>query len=160
MKRPSVEELKKYKVLYEKDTDFASNARLLQSKWRTSKGYPINEVKKSNYGNFLETEFAKREKANFLTSHIKDLIVNKISNIRAQGGLIGEPRIWNNLLSSQPLCFNLFGELSLDTTLATRYFRLLLPEEVSSVIKIDFEYSSKRNKPDNSAFDVFCGSFE
>ncbi len=25
-----------------------------------SKGYPITEVKKSDYGNFLETEFAKK----------------------------------------------------------------------------------------------------
>lgn len=155
MTRPPIEELVKYEVLYEKDTDFASSARLLQSKWRIKHNYPINRTVKSDYGNFIETEFAKREKVNFLTSNIKKLVTDKIPSIRRNGGLVGEPRIWNNLLSSQPLCFNLFGELSLDIKLATKYFQKLFPKEVLSVIKIDFEYSSKRDNPDNSAFDVF-----
>ena len=67
---------------------------------------------------------------------------------------MGEPRIWNNLLSSQPLCFNLFGELYYDLDLATKFFKKLFPDRVSFVTKIDFEYSSRRNKPNNSAFDV------
>jgi hypothetical protein len=155
MKRPSKNELIKFSVLYEKDTDFTAHARLLQSKWRVKHNYPMNNVKKSDYGNFLETDFAKKEKVNFLTPGIRKLVTEKIPEIRNNGGLIGEPRIWNNLLSSQPLCFNLFGELSLDLPLATKYFKKLFPEEVFSVTKIDFEYSSKRDNPDNSAFDVF-----
>lgn len=155
MKRPSKVELEKYSVFYEKDTDFTANARLLQSKWRVKHNYPINTVIKSNYGNFIETEFAKKEKVNFLTNNIKKLVTDKIPEIRRNGGLVGEPRIWNNLLSSQPLCFNLFGELSLDLPLATKYFQKLFPVEVSVVTKIDFEFSSRRKNPDNSAFDVF-----
>lgn len=155
MKRPSKEELEKYLVFYEKDTDFTANARLIQSKWRVKHNYPINTVIKSNYGNFIETEYAKREKVNFLTSNIRKLVIEKIPVIRDNGGLVGEPRIWNNLLSSQPLCFNLFGELSLDYVLATKYFQKLFPEEIFTVTKIDFEFSSRRGNPDNSAFDVF-----
>jgi hypothetical protein len=155
MIRPSKEILTKYSVYYEKDTVFASKARLLQSIWRLKHNYPINNIKKSDYGNFIETDFAKKEKVNFLTPSIRKLVTEKIPKIRNNGGLIGEPRIWNNLLSSQPLCFNLFGELSLDLPLATKYFKKLFPEEVFSVTKIDFEYSSKRDNPDNSAFDVF-----
>jgi len=155
MTRPTKEELIKYNVYYPTDTDFSSYARLLQSKWRVKYNYPINMVKKSNYGNFVETEFAKKEKVNFLTPNIRKLVTEKIPVIRAKGGLVGEPRIWNNLLSSQPLCFNLFGELSLDLPLTTKYFQKLFPVEVLVVTKIDFEYSSKRDNPDNSAFDVF-----
>jgi hypothetical protein len=155
MKRPSKEEREKYSAFYEKDTNFTANARLLQSKWRVKHNYPINKVKKSNYGNFVETVFAKEEKVNFLMPNIRKLVTEKIPVIRAKGGLVGEPKIWNNLLSSQPLCFNLFGELSLDLPLATKYFQILFPEEVSAITKIDFEYSSKRDQPDNSAFDVF-----
>jgi hypothetical protein len=155
MLRPLEEELKKYSAFYKNDTNFASNARLQQSKWRLKKGYPKNTTKKSDYGNFIETEFAKQEKVNFLTPNIRRLVTDKIPEIRRNGGMIGEPRIWNNLLSSQPLCFNLFGELSLDRSLATKYFQKLFPEEITSVQNIDFEYSSKRGKPDNSAFDVF-----
>jgi hypothetical protein len=155
MDRPPKHELEKFNVGYEKDTVFASNARLLQSKWRVMHNYPINKVKKSNFGNFIETEFAYKEKVNFLTPNIRRLVTDKIPEIRRNGGMIGEPRIWNNLLSSQPLCFNLFGELCFDLPLATKYFQKLFPKEITSVRNIDFEYSSKRGNPDNSAFDVF-----
>ena len=33
--------------------------------------------------------------------------------------LLEEDRLFNNLLSSQPLCFNFFGELKMDLDLAT-----------------------------------------
>jgi hypothetical protein len=73
--------------------------------------------------------------------------------------MIEEPRIWNNLLSSQPLCFNLFGELHYDLKLATSYFKELFPKRVETVISIKFEYSAVRGiseyTGDHSAFDVF-----
>jgi hypothetical protein len=37
MKRPSKNELIKYSVFYEKDTDFTAHARLFQSQWRIKK---------------------------------------------------------------------------------------------------------------------------
>lgn len=155
MKRPSEKDLRDYNVFYKPDTDFASHARLLQSKWRVKQGFKMNAKPKSNYGNFVDTDFAKDKKVNFLTDNIKKLVSEKILEIRSQGGLVGEPRIWNNLLSSQPLCFNLFGELHYDLDLATRFFQKLFPNKVTSVTKIDFEFSSKRKNPDNSAFDVY-----
>lgn len=155
MIRPDDKILREYNVLYKPDSDFASHARLLQSKWRVKKGLQINDTKKSDYGNFVKTDIAIKDKVNFLTENIKRLITYKIPEIRSNGGLVGEPRIWNNLLSSQPLCFNLFGELHYDLDLATKFFQQLFPDRVSLVTKIDFEYSSKRNKPDNSAFDVY-----
>lgn len=155
MIRPDKKELIEFKVYYPKDTAFASHARLLQSKWRVKKDFPINTTIRSNYGNFIKTQIAKKEKYNFLTDNIKQLVQEKIPEIRKQGGLIGEPRIWNNLLSSQPLCFNLFGELYYDLDLATLFFKKLFPDLVTKVTKIDFEFSAKRNDPDNSAFDVY-----
>ena len=155
MKRPDEKELRDYDVFYKSDTDFASHARLLQSKWRVSQGLKMNNTPKSNYGNFVDTDIAKAEKANFMTDNIKKLISEKLLEIRSKGGLVGEPRIWNNLLSSQPLCFNLFGELHYDLDLAARFFNKLFPNKISSVTKVDFEFSSKRNSPDNSAFDVY-----
>ncbi len=159
MKRPNEKELKDYDVFYEADTDFASHARLLQSKWRVKQRLKMNNTPKSNYGNFVDTDIAKAEKVNFMTDNIKKLISEKILEIRSKGGLVGEPRIWNNLLSSQPLCFNLFGELHFDLDLATRFFQKLFPNKVSCVTKVDFEFSSKRYSPDNSAFDVYVEYF-
>jgi len=158
MVRPQKDELIQFGCHYTKDTDFASHARLLQGKWRVKKNYPENITPRSNYGNFIETDFAKREKINFLTDNIKKLVSQKIIEINRNGGLIGEPRIWNNLLSSQPLCFNLFGELHYDLQLATQYFRKLFSNLITqdtNVTKVEFEYSSRRRQPDSSAFDVF-----
>jgi hypothetical protein len=155
--RPNKEEREKYFVDYPQDTDFSAYARLLQSKWREKMGYPRPE---SKLGNYIETEFAKKSRANFLTEKIRELVTQEVANVKKNGGLIGEPRIWNNLLSSQPLCFNLFGELSNDEfDLATKLFKKLFPDRIDEVTAIKFEYSPGRGNPkyigDHSAFDVF-----
>lgn len=115
----------------------------------------MNDKPKSNYRNFIDTEIGKESKANFLTDNTKKLINEKIIEIRSNKGLVGEPRIWNNLLSSQPLFFNLFRELYHDLDLATKVFQKFFANKVWCVTKIDFEYSSKRKNPNNSAFDVY-----
>lgn len=154
MNCPSTEELIKFKAYYPNDTAFAAHARLLQSKWRSKKGYPGLK-----YGNILDIDFAKSTKANFLTNNIKQLVTDSIAKAETNGAMIGEPRIWNNLLSSQPLCFNLFGELHFDLDLATKYFRILFPNRIEKVESVKFEYSAGRGKidytGDHSAFDVF-----
>lgn len=154
MIRPSKEERVKYNVDYPQDTEFSAYARLLQSKWRDKKGFP--ELK---LGNFLDIEFAKTTKLNFLTNNIRQLVTQEVINAKKRGGLIGEPRIWNNLLSSQPLCFNLFCELHFDLDLATKFFQILFPNRLDNVTKVKFEYSHGRGDTkyigDHSAFDVF-----
>ncbi len=117
-------------MYYEKDTDFTSNARFLQSKWRVKQGLKMNDKPKSNYRNFIDTEIGKESKANFLTDNTKKLINEKIIEIRSNKGLVGEPRIWNNLLSSQPLFFNLFRELYHDLDLATKVFQKFFANKV------------------------------
>ena len=81
-----------------------------------------------------------------------------IEPTHGQRKLYGRPRIFNDLLSSQPLCFNLFGELAEDLELATSVCRHLWPERVGEVTAIEFEWSPGRADPrylDNrSAFDV------
>ena len=152
--RPTIEDRKLYNVDYSKDTDFSAFARLLQSKWRAKK-----DLKEGKLGNFLDTDFSITSKANFLTENIKELVTREISQSKSTGALIKQPRIWNNLLSSQPLCFNLFGELHFDLELATKFFGKLFPGKIETVTSIKFEYSPGRgNKQyigDHSAFDVF-----
>src|SRR5258706_6885377 len=140
--RPTKEERIQYNVDYSKDSEFSAYARLLQSKWREQKGYPG-----SKFGNFLEVKFAKASKANYLTDNIRELVVEEILNAKKNGALISEPRIWDNLLSSQPLCFNLFGELKHDLELATRFFRKIFPSKIDQVTSIKFEYSPGRGNP-------------
>jgi hypothetical protein len=144
MIRPNKEERNKYHVDYSQDTEFSAYARLLQSKWREKKGMPW--VK---YGNFLPAEVARKEKLNFYELFRKGVF----------GKLIKEDRMWENLLSSQPLCFNLFGELHFDLKLATKFFSKLFPDKIGTVTDVIFEYSPGRGNSkyidDHSAFDVF-----
>ena len=152
----SIEKLKEvYHTKYNDTTEFASKARLLQSIWRSEKKYDFE-----NYGNFLNYDFAKTTGANFLTPRIFKLVKEEVKNKHDKRKVIQEPRIWNNLLSSQPLAFNLFGELKYDKRLATTIFQKFYPERnISSIEQIEFEYSPGRKDPkytgDSSAFDVF-----
>jgi len=153
--KPNKELRKRFKTDYSDSTDFASNARLLQSIWRTEKEYGFEK-----YGNFLEIEFSKKKGANYLTENIFKIVKNEVKNKHIEGKMIQEPRIWNNLLSSQPLAFNLFGELKLNLELSTIVFQTLFPfRDIKKITSIEFEYSPGRKNPkytnDSSAFDVF-----
>lgn len=146
---------KKYHTDYPDLTEFASRARLLQSIWRDEKKFIFED-----YGNLLNEDFAKKSGKNFLTKHIFDIVKDEVKNKYKLGKVIKEPRIWNNLLSSQPLAFNLFGELKLNTGIATKVFQDIFPERNIKIINtIEFEYSPGRGDPkytgDKSAFDVF-----
>jgi hypothetical protein len=71
-----------------------------------------------------------------------------------QAGLLNEDRLFNNLLSSQPLAFNFFGPLKCDLSLATLALKPFLPVN-SQVTDVLFEYAPKENySRDHSAFDV------
>jgi hypothetical protein len=98
--------------------------------------------------------------ANFLTDTIRAVVRAEVFDpVKSKGKLYGRPRLFNDLLSSQPLAFNLFGELQQDLTLSTRVFRDLTHGRIERVTAIDFEYSPGRSDArytgDKSAFDVY-----
>ncbi len=140
--------------------DFQWQARLCQSMWREARGLAPGEDHGKMRGARLRMPEAKQTLANYLTPNIREVVRSEVQDpVRARGSLYGEPRIYNNLLSSQPLCFNLFGELSLDLSLATRALRAFTDGRVHRVIAIDFEFSPGRGDDrytgDRSAFDVY-----
>jgi hypothetical protein len=152
--RPSKAERMAFFVDYREDTVYSAHARLLQSKWREKRQLP-----RGRFGSFIETGFATRSRVNFLTDTIKEIVSREVESAHETGAFIAAPRIWDNLLSSQPLCFNLFGEMQADLDLATAFFRTLFPDRVEVVTALKFEYSPGRGDPkytgDRSAFDVF-----
>ena len=104
--------------------------------------------------------WAEQTLANYLTSTVRNVVREEVMDQKkSRGKLFGRPRIFNDLLSSQPLCFNLFGELKQDLTLATAVFNGFTSGRVQEVISIEFEESPGRGDArftgDNSAFDVF-----
>ncbi len=140
--------------------DFQWRARLLQSLWREEEGLDAGEYRGKIRGARLVMPEAKESLSNYLTPRIREVVRREVEDpIRAQGKLYGRPRIYDNLLSSQPLCFNLFGELTLDLELATKALREMSSGRIDRVVAIDFEYSPGRGDTrytgDRSAFDVY-----
>ena len=75
---------------------------------------------------------AKTELTNYPTDTIRDVVRREVLDpVRRREKLYGQPRIWNDLLSSQPLCFNLFGELVAGS--ASRVFGTLSNGRIADV---------------------------
>lgn len=67
-----------------------------------------------------------------------------------KSGIINEDRLYNNLLSSQPLAFNFFGYFKTNKEITLSFLKMLRPE-ITNVEDVVFEYSPKTK--DHSAFD-------
>lgn len=150
---------KEYEAYVKTDNAFQRKARIMQSIWRTEKGYAAGSHRGKTLGSRLPVLWAMDTLANYLTLTIAKVVRHEIDNIHQTGKLIAQPRIFNDLLSSQPLAFNLFAELQQDLRLATTVFRELAPNRVQTVTRIAFEYSpgrrDSRYTADKSAFDVY-----
>src|SRR5258708_36519721 len=73
--------------------------------------------------------FARETLANYLTETIRDVVREEVLDPTRSGGkLYREPRIFDDLLSSQPLCFNVFAHLRRDIALASKVFEDVLDE--------------------------------
>jgi hypothetical protein len=134
--------------------------RVRQARWRELAGLPIGDHRGVPLGSRLAMPHARDTLANYLTDNIRSIVrAEVVDGDRRVGKLYGEPRIFNDLLSSQPMCFNLFGEMALDLALASRVFNALTSGRIERVTRIGFEHSPGRGDAkytgDRSAFDVF-----
>ncbi len=139
------------------DSGFKHRMRLHQGWWRTfvlcqepGKNPINNNAKVCNTIEEGESTFK-----NFLSPNIIKAIKLTLDNWEESNpGKIEEKRLFNNLLSSQPLCFNFFGELKIDKAFALQVLKPYLPD-ITEVEDVMFEYGPKeRYTNDNSAFDV------
>lgn len=152
--------LVKHHALVPTDNPFQQRARLLQTLWREEQSLPIGEHRGRPLGSRLAMPAAENLLTNYLTDTIRSVVRREVLDPKTSADkLFGRPRIFNDLLSSQPLCFNLFGELQQDLSLASRTFGHLTKGRIERVTAIGFEHSPGRRDPkytgDRSAFDVF-----
>jgi hypothetical protein len=152
--------LDRHHVRVSTDNVFQRRARLLQALWREQHGLPIGLHRGKPLGSRIDSKYGRETLANFVSDGIRDVVRHAVLGAgRTEDQLIDEDRLFANLLSSQPLCFNLFSELSRDLELATQVFHELTPERVACVTSIVFEHSPGRGdlrfSGDRSAFDVF-----
>lgn len=133
------------------DTSFRRAMRLFQSKWRVSMNYPVGVDRRGKpYGNYLTAADAQAGR-NFLTEAIFQL-----AKKRMEASGVEPFRCLHNLLSSQPMAFNLFGPLCQDDMLAKTLLDPLLPGGVEKV-KVQMEWAPTPKASylnDATSFDV------
>ena len=141
------------------DNSFAARMRLHQSWYRVQVldapcGTGPMPSSTRHYGNMLRREEGAQG-LNFLTPAIFEVAQRRI----AEGKGTVEPfRLLHNMLSSQPMCFNLFGQLVDDLDLATTLWQALLPGEVKRVTRVLIEYAPEPAAEylnDRTAFDAY-----
>jgi len=157
---PTDDILAQHHALVRSDNEWQRTARLRQALWREANGLPIGEHRGKPLGSRIAMPFAKETLANYVTGTIQEVVRAEVLDPRKSAGkMYREPRIYEDLLSSQPLCFNLFGELQRDLVLASKVFGMLLADPGLVVTAIEFEHSPGRGDHrftgDHSAFDVF-----
>lgn len=108
----------------------------------------------SYYGNML-THADGEAGRNFLTRQIFEVVQERLAQ---RGGAVEKYRLLHNMLSSQPMCFNLFGPLVKDHCLAKTLVEALVPEKISQVTRLEVEWSPEpaiNYLNDHTAFDAF-----
>ena len=139
--------------------DYQWKLRLLQSHWRAEKGLPMKDAGDKARGAEVAMPEAKETLDNYLTPTIREVVRREVEGPKSQGKLFDKKqKIYNHLLSSQPLCFNLFGELAEDLDLASQVLSDMSEGRVAQVTAIEFEWAPRpraRYLDDKTAFDVY-----
>ncbi|GAA4025306.1 hypothetical protein GCM10022280_27720 [Sphingomonas swuensis] len=154
--------LRRFRVLEKHDTRFRSCARLLQALWRERQGLPVGvhqgrDGRNRRIGSLLGASAADAGR-NFLSPAVANLVHREVA-YQQRGALIERRRLYGNLLSSQPLAFNLFAPLRFNLQLAANVVRCLIPGiDVAKVLHVLFEHSPGRLDAeltgDRSSFDA------
>jgi hypothetical protein len=156
---PSREELIARRVLEGVDrvpgdretTAFKQRARLHQALWREAQGLPEGTeptrpragAPTRPIGSRLEINFAFETGANFLSDGARAAAQHRVGNPEPKQALSPD-RLYADLLSSMPMCFNLFGPLWADRELAAKAIAGWWPDAPGRLSAIRFEWSPGR----------------
>jgi hypothetical protein len=169
----SIEELKQEHCWIRSDgvphdpamTEYRRRARLHQARWRKDHnlkmGGQLQHDGKTRVpvGSRLDIEEAEATGTNFLSGQVRAAVKNRLDHPQTHQ-MLHEERLWSDLLSSMPMCFNLFGELWDRPEDATRALKTWLTdaEGEGEVEELRFEWSPGRRDPaylnNRSAFDA------
>lgn len=103
-------------------------------------------------------EDAAREGLNFLHSEIATYAWERAEVLKRRGATLGFGRLERSMLSSMPLCFNLFGHLRLHRRIAALVLSEVLGIEIDEVTSIEVEVAPRPKEKyldDGTAFDAF-----
>jgi len=140
-----------------KESGWIKKYRLHQGWWRAfvlaeeeGKYWDDKNKKQSSVCNRIND--GEKSLKNFLSHEIVQTVRESIKlNQKTKSGIIDVDRLYNNLLSSQPLAFNFFGYFKNNPELALEFIKTLRPD-ITKVEDVVFEYAPSSTK-DKSAFD-------
>ncbi len=135
-------------------TRFRQVARLHQARWRESHGLPIGTQPfrprpggaVRPVGSRLDLDDAQRSGANFLNDAAERAVRRRLATPEAHQSL-DRQRLWADLLSSDALAFNLFGDLAADHRLADEALHRWVPDAPGRVVDVRFSHSPGRFDP-------------
>ncbi|MFZ9628394.1 MAG: PGN_0703 family putative restriction endonuclease [Ilumatobacteraceae bacterium] len=150
-------------------TAWRQAARRHQATYRVAHGWPAGRTRRNRrgpaewrpIGSRVDLDYATAHACNFLGSDIVDAVRHRLQpSNRQPHQTLDETRLWCDLLSSMPMCFNLFGSLwgqpERAASVVERWFpEMMLP---AATVTVHFEWSPGRRDPewlgDRTAFDV------
>jgi hypothetical protein len=136
-------------------TEFRRAVRYHNAMWREANGYPIGMHRNRPgtpprlVGSRLDLDFARESGANFLTTKAAAAARVRTSLVEPHQ-LFDHQAFWADLLSSEALAVNLFGDLAADLDRADRAVHTWWPETPGRVTNVRFAHSPGRFDPSYS----------
>ena len=136
-------------------TEFRRRTRYHQAQWREANGHPIGSqphVPRREgpparlAGSRLPLTYGRETGANFLTKGALAAARARTSFIEPNQSF-DQQRLWADLLSSEALAFNLFGDLAADLELADQAVHTWWPDAPGSASDVRFAHSPGRLDP-------------
>jgi hypothetical protein len=136
-------------------TEFRQRTRYHQAQWREAKGHPIGSQpyaprpkgpRARPVGSRIPLAYGRETGANFLTRGALAAAKARTA-ITEPNQSFDHQRLWADLLSSEALAFNLFGDLASDLELADRAVHAWWPDMPGTVSEVRFAHSPGRLDP-------------
>jgi hypothetical protein len=132
-------------------TAFRQRARLHQARWRTRHDLPIGfqpyaprpGTDGRPVGSRIPLDYGRDTGANLVTDAAREAARRRMALIEPHQS-IDHQRLWADLLSSEALAFNLFGDLAADPQRADRLVRAWFPNAPGRVSEVRFLHSPGR----------------
>ena len=135
-------------------TAFRQRTRLNQARWREGEGHPIGSqpftprpgVDPRPIGSRIPLAYGRETGANFVTSAALEAVKARTANVEREQS-IDHQGLWADLLSSEALAFNLFGDLAADPSRADHLVRAWFADAPGRVVEVRFLHSPGRLEP-------------
>ena len=142
------------------DTSWRARYRWLQSWYRETvlEASPGADQRGITRASMLRKEDVEKNRAlNFLDDGIASYAVDRAEQVQAEGGTLDYDRLMRNMLSSMPLCFNLFGYLRRHPAEAAKGLAAVLDLDIAEILDVVVEWAPNPDAHlgDRTAFDAF-----